>query len=76
MPRFVEAASKSAVWDAHLNAIERGLEFFSQDGDAASIELFDKLSAIIHDESRELKPRLLDIVSAISEFLHGKHGRN
>jgi hypothetical protein len=75
-PKFAEAARNDVLWLAYLNDIERGLEFFSRADDARAIELFDRLSAIINDEGRELKPRLLDVVAVISGSLHSNHSVN
>jgi hypothetical protein len=75
-PKFVEAASKDMKWIAHVNAIEIGLDHYSRAEDPREIELFDKLCAIISDESRTTKQRLLAIVDITSEFKYGRHGRN
>jgi hypothetical protein len=75
-PKFAEAARKSAVWVAHLNAIEIALDHYSRADDPKEIELFDKLSTVINDENSSHKQRLLAIVDIMSEFKYGRHGRN
>jgi hypothetical protein len=75
-PKFADAASKSAVWDASVNDIARALDHYSHADDPKEIELFDKLSVTIDDEGSSVKLRLLAIVSILSDFKYGKNGRN
>jgi hypothetical protein len=77
-PKFVAAAASDTVWFNHLAAIEFGLNEIDRraNDDPAMIEAFDTVVAVIADNDRSLKQRLLDLVELLiplRDQLRGVH---
>jgi hypothetical protein len=62
-PAFAAVAAADRVWSEHLAAIEFGLNEIDRraNEDPAMVEVFDKVVALISDNDRTLKQRLLDL---------------
>jgi hypothetical protein len=63
-PKFVaEVSLDGPRWTRELEAIERGLNFIDRkaDDDPATIEIFDKIVAVIGRSDLTLRQRLLEV---------------
>jgi hypothetical protein len=62
-PAFAAVAAADRVWSEHLTAIEFALNEIDRraNEDPAMVEVFDKVVALISDNDRTLKQRLLDL---------------
>jgi len=77
-PQFVAAAASDPVYAQHLEAIEFGLNEIDRraNDDPEMIEAYDKAMAIISDNRRTLKQRLLalgDLLAPLRDKLRGVH---
>jgi hypothetical protein len=63
LPTFAARDATDRVWSEHLAAIEFALHEIDRraDNDPASIEIFDKLVAVITDNGQPLRQRLLEV---------------
>jgi hypothetical protein len=63
LPAFAAAAEADDAWAKHLGAIEFALHEIDRraDNDPAMIEIFDKVVAIVTDNAKPLRQRLLDL---------------
>ena len=69
-PGFITAAAADPIWSSHLAAIEFTLNEIDRraDSDPRIIEIFDSVVAIVADNSRPLKQRLLDICAPLARL--------
>jgi hypothetical protein len=69
-PEFVAAAASDSRLPEHVDAIERGLNFIDRkaDDDPATIEIFDKIVAVIGRSDLSLKERLLEVGKLLVQF--------
>jgi hypothetical protein len=70
MPKFVAASAIDPKWTEQLAAVERLLNAIDRkaDDDPATIEIFDKILAVIDRSNLSLKERLLAIVELFVQF--------
>jgi hypothetical protein len=70
MPKFVTAAATDSKWGKHLDDIERGINTIDRraDDDPATIEILDRIHAILGRNDLSMKERLLGLYKLLMEF--------
>ena len=66
-PKFAAAAAADPVYDQHMASIEFCLREIDRraNDDPEMIDVFDKVVALISDENRTIKQRLLDLIDLL-----------
>jgi hypothetical protein len=70
MPNFATAAATDSKWGDHLDNIERGINAIDRraDDDPATIEILDRIHAILGRNDLSMKERLLGLCKLLMEF--------
>jgi hypothetical protein len=65
-PQFVEAASSDTIWQEHLAALERGLDWLDRVDTPELIDIADRIQAAI-TSGAPIKQRLLAVMKLLAE---------
>jgi hypothetical protein len=70
MPNFVAAAATDSKWGKHLDNIERGINAIDRraDDDPATIDILDRIHALLDRGDLSMKKRLLGLYKLLVEF--------
>jgi hypothetical protein len=70
MPNFATAAATDSKWGDHLDNIERGINAIDRraDDDPATIEILDRIHALLGRNDLSMKERLLGLYKLLMQF--------